>query len=108
MGAALDNGMKRLQKFTEWLRLREGALAGPQTKLTPAQQTAQDVTTTALQKMPMKPGQTPAEVLEDPMGQKKLLDQANKQAKSQGKQLNLGAAAGTMDAAKAADPKQGV
>lgn len=93
--------MNRLQKFTEWLRLRETGLAGPQTKLTPAQQTAQDATTNALQKMPLKPGQNPADVLKDPQGQKKLLQQANKEAQQKGKPLNLGAAADAMDPAAA-------
>lgn len=81
--------------------------AAPQTKLSPAQQTAQDATTTALQKMPLKPGQKPADLLNDPKGQTDLLSAANKQAKSQGKPLNLGAAANAMDAA-AANPQPGM
>ena len=99
--------MKRIQRFTEWLRLRETGLAGPQTKITPAQKTAQDATTDAIQNMTMPPGVNPAEFLNDPKGQKKLLGQANKEAQKQGKQLNLGAAASAMDAAAAQDDNAG-
>lgn len=98
--------MNRIQSFTEWLRLRE--VGGPQMQLTPAQQTAQDATTTALAKMPMKPGQNPTDLLKDPKGQQDLLQAANKEAKQKGKPLNIGAAAASMDAAAATDPTAGV
>jgi hypothetical protein len=105
--AVIHTDMDRIKKFSEWLYLREMGPAAPQTKLTPAQQTAQDATTSALQKMPMKPGQKPADLLNDPKGQADLLQAANKQAQQKGKPLNLGAAATAMDAAAAA-PQPGM
>ncbi len=104
MGSPLDNCM--LRRFTEWLRIREAVVGGPQ--ITPAQQTAQDMTTDALQKMPLKPGQNPADMLSSPKGQTDLLAKTNQMAKAKGKPLNIGAAANAMDAAKAQAPAPGM
>ena len=84
--------------FKEWLRLSElnvGGTASP--KVTPQLATATQSMTAALKKMPLKPGQTVAQLVNNPKAQPEILDKTNKVANSHGAPLNISAAADIMD-----------
>lgn len=85
-------------RFKDWLKLSElnvGGTASP--KLTPNQAVATNAMTTALKKMPMKPGQKLADVVNDPKQQPKILAKTNQVAQNNGDPLNIGTAADLMD-----------